>query len=72
MNWRKILKELKNSQSQAELAKQLGYSQPTISRVLNGKRGVSTEMKERIVRSYPKYLPQLIAEILKEETEDAS
>ena len=46
---------IKNTVSMQELANELGISKVTVSKALNGKDGVSSELKKKIYETAEKY-----------------
>lgn len=47
------LKRLQGDRSQAEFAAELGITQPTLSRIYDGKRQIGRRVAQKITRRYP-------------------
>lgn len=63
-DWNAILEEIAEGKTQQVLGEHLGYSQPHITRLLNGQSTITSEVKRRIVQKYPEYLAELMWELL--------
>jgi len=65
-----LLEELKGNKDQAEFATSLGIAQPTLSRILKGKRQIGTVVLHKLLTQFPEHRQRILDVFLSENNAD--
>lgn len=55
-----LLEELKGDKGQVEFATSLGITQPTLSRILKGKRQIGTAVLHKLLTQFPEHRQRIL------------